>query len=198
MAYEAWVRPDALMHGRQTALEGSLMPAEHTIRNLFQSIYGRNERAATFREFQKYFRKGYRGAIKQKGKANPALHAQVRRLPTGEVQLKIPLTRNPASLKSAMKYVRKLGRRVKSVVVTGVKRAKRNPAGAYWQQPWVVQVRSESTGEATAGLSAGFSTEKLAKAYIRGLRSRGLSAGRVVDLVHNIGNRAVIVSTKVY
>lgn len=58
---------------------------------------------------------------------NPGLRAQVRRLPTGEIQLKIPLTRNPASLKQAMKAVKKLGRRVKSVVVTGMKRAKRNP-----------------------------------------------------------------------
>ena len=57
---------------------------------------------------------------------NPALRAQVRRLPSGEVQLKIPLSRNPASLKAAMKAVRKLGRRVKSVVVTGMKRGKRH------------------------------------------------------------------------
>lgn len=56
---------------------------------------------------------------------NPVLHAQVRRLPSGEVQLKIPLTRNPASLKSVMKYVRKLGKRVKSVVVTGMKKTRR-------------------------------------------------------------------------
>ena len=59
---------------------------------------------------------------------NPsALRVQVRRLPSGEVQLKIPLSRNPASLKQAMKAVRKLGRRVKSVVVTGMKRRLRNP-----------------------------------------------------------------------
>jgi hypothetical protein len=52
---------------------------------------------------------------------NPGLRAQVRRLPSGEIQLKIPLkSQNPASLKAAMQAVRKLGRRVKSVVmVTG-------------------------------------------------------------------------------
>ena len=68
-------------------------------------------------------------AWKVEKQQNPevGIRAQVRRLPTGEVQLKIPLSRNPASLKAAMKAVKKLGRRVKSVVVTGMKKRQWNP-----------------------------------------------------------------------
>jgi hypothetical protein len=49
-----------------------------------------------------------------------AVKAQIRRLPTGEVQIRIPLkSRNPASLQSAMQVVRNLGRQVKSVEMVG-------------------------------------------------------------------------------
>ena len=52
---------------------------------------------------------------------NPSsIRAQVRRLPSGLIQLKIPLrSQNPSSVAEAMQAVRKLGRRVKSAVVIG-------------------------------------------------------------------------------
>ena len=53
-------------------------------------------------------------------KTTPSIRAQVRRLPSGQIQLKIPLrSQNPASVAEAMQQVRKLGRRVKSAVVIG-------------------------------------------------------------------------------
>jgi len=61
------------------------------------------------------------------GMANPSasLRAQVRRLPTGEVQIKVPLKRgeNPNAVASQLK--RLLGKRVKNIQVVGGSQRKR-------------------------------------------------------------------------
>ena len=132
---------------------------------------------------------------------NPAsIRAQVRRLPSGQIQLKIPIGRseNPHSVIAQLKRV--FGNRVKAVEMTGGKN--RNPGGKkYWQFPWSVVVDSGSVGM-TEALSRGFNTEKQARAYIRQLKTRSLHLGRALQLLHNTGTNAPggvkVVSSKSY
>ena len=59
----------------------------------------------------------YTVVITERGQ-NPAIPAQLRRLPSGEIQLKIPLSAK--NVKAQVKAIRKaLGRSVKSAVVIG-------------------------------------------------------------------------------
>lgn len=79
---------------------------------------------------------------------------------------------------------------------------KANPAKAYWQFPWVVLVKSQSTGEALSSISAGFPTEQDARIYRSQIVSRGLHRGRILELLHNTGTNqpggVKVVSSKVY
>jgi hypothetical protein len=134
--------------------------------------------------------------------ANPSIPAQLRRLPSGEIQLKIPL--GAKNVKAQVQAIRKaLGRRVKSAVIVGGKIAGRlvNPEGWKWQGPWVVLVKSQS-GEAINSLSATFPTESAARIYRSNLISRGLHRGRVLELLHNTGTNkpggVKVVSSKSY
>ena len=64
---------------------------------------------------------GHVKVVKISGKENPrgSIRAQVRRLPSGQVQLRVPLKRNEDPLKKARQLARMLGRKIASVTRGG-------------------------------------------------------------------------------
>jgi len=117
-----------------------------------------------------------------------AVKAQIRRLPTGQVQIRIPLkNQNPASLQSAMQVVRNLGRRVKSVEMVG---DSRNPdsTGLFAAEPGEVGYRAILTaapghyllGGNLRTVSEPFLRRQDAERYAQVSRQINESAGRKV------------------
>ena len=98
--------------GRQTG------PME---RQVFKSaLIEAPNRKAAIAEFHRLHREGGRRISAQVEKAeNPAIRAQVRRLPSGEVQIKVPLKRGENPLAKAQQLAKALGRKITSVARAG-------------------------------------------------------------------------------
>jgi hypothetical protein len=111
----AWKRDDTLTDAEVLALfDGNFRPSDF-----------RHAEGITYSRAKSAFLKGYKtghGVLRRLPRtSNPArsIRAQVRRLASGQIQLKIPLKRGENALRKAHQLAKALGRKVVSVARVG-------------------------------------------------------------------------------
>lgn len=131
------------IYAHDKLVEGGVSPKVHYIGTVFAaSPDAALKKAKHNRDWQAVY-KGFRLEHSTDLRRNPrhatttGIRAQVRRLPSGEVQIKVPLKRGENPMAKARELAKALGRKVVSVARAGAKKA--NPA----HQGWNVYLRGK-------------------------------------------------------